>query len=78
MICGSGGSKSRLVKAAGAEPSGRMRNEKLHALDFKVKMFKKVRGRTVLEVWMWKNCTLLWREAHLQVKICKKMTGSDR
>ena len=25
MICGSGGSKSRLAKAAGAEPSGRMR-----------------------------------------------------
>ena len=32
MICGSGGSKSRLAKAAGAEPSGQMRDEKLHAL----------------------------------------------
>jgi len=32
MICGSGGSKSRLAKAAGAEPSGEMRNEKLHAV----------------------------------------------
>ena len=31
MICGSGGSKSRLAKAAGAEPSGQMRDEKLHA-----------------------------------------------
>ena len=31
MICGSGRSKSRLAKAAGAEPSGQMRNEKLHA-----------------------------------------------
>ena len=30
MICGSGGSKSRLAKA-GAEPCGQMRNEKLHA-----------------------------------------------
>ena len=30
-ICGSGGSKSRLAKAAGAEPSGQMRDEKLHA-----------------------------------------------
>ena len=30
MICGSGGSKSRLAKAAGAEPSGQMRDEKLH------------------------------------------------
>ena len=32
MFCGSGGSKSRLVKAAGAETSGEMRNEKLHAV----------------------------------------------
>ena len=30
-ICGSGGSKSRLAKAAGAEPAGQMRDEKLHA-----------------------------------------------
>ena len=32
MICGSGGSKSRLAKAAGAEPSGEMRDEQLHAV----------------------------------------------
>ena len=36
MICGSGpefgGSKSRLAKAAGAEPSDQMRDEKLHAV----------------------------------------------
>ena len=32
MICGSGGSKSRLATAAGAEPSGQMRDEKLHAV----------------------------------------------
>ena len=31
MSCGSGGSKSRLAKAAGAEPCGQMRDEKLHA-----------------------------------------------
>ena len=31
MICGSGGSKSRFAKAAGAEPAGQMRDEKLHA-----------------------------------------------
>ena len=31
MICGSGGSKSRLAKAAGAEPAGQMRDEKLCA-----------------------------------------------
>ena len=32
MICGSGGSKSRLAKAAGAEPCGQMRDDKLHAV----------------------------------------------
>ena len=32
MICGSGGSKSKLAKAAGAEPCGQMRDEKLHAV----------------------------------------------
>ena len=31
-ICGPGGSKSRLAKAAGAEPSGQMRDEKVHAV----------------------------------------------
>ena len=32
MISGSEGSKSRLAKAAGAEPCGQMRDEKLHAV----------------------------------------------
>ena len=32
VICGSGGSKSRLAKAAGAEPSGQTRDTKLHAV----------------------------------------------
>ena len=32
MICGSRGSKSRFAKAAGAEPAGQMRDDKLHAV----------------------------------------------
>jgi len=32
MICGSRGSKSRLAKAAGTEPSGQMRDKKLHTV----------------------------------------------
>ena len=32
MICGSGGSNRRLAKAAGAEPSGQIRDKKLHAV----------------------------------------------
>ena len=32
VFCGSGGSKSRLAKAAGAEVAGQMRHENLHAV----------------------------------------------
>ena len=32
MVCGSGGSKSRLTKAASAEPFGGMGDEKLYAV----------------------------------------------
>ena len=32
MFCGSGGSKSRLAKAAGAEPAGQMRDKQVHAV----------------------------------------------
>ena len=32
MICGSGGSKSNLAKAAGAEPAGQMRDAKVRAV----------------------------------------------
>ena len=35
MIWGSGGSKSNLAKAAGAESAGQMRDEKLHAVGAK-------------------------------------------
>ena len=32
MICGSGGSKSNFAEAAGAEPAGQRRDEKVHAI----------------------------------------------
>ena len=32
LFCGARGSKSRLAKAAGAEPAGQMKDEKLHAV----------------------------------------------
>ena len=32
MSCGCGGSKSRLAKAAGAEPAGQLKDDKLHAV----------------------------------------------
>ena len=45
MICGSGGSKSRLAKAVGAEPAGQMREQNCtplwRAAHFQVKSEKK-------------------------------------
>ena len=114
MICGSGGSKSRLAKAAGAEPSGQMKDAKVHAVVArstfvsnrstfvsekakdtsrsdhfwklrcrksarrcgakhisKSKCTKHTRVGPLLEVEMSKKCTLLWREAHFEVKMYK-------
>ena len=55
MICGSGRSKSRLAKAAGAEPSGQMRDEKLHVVvvrsNFEVKMYKTPQLRSTFRSW---------------------------
>ena len=107
MICGAGGSKSNLAKAAAAEPAGQMRDEKVRAVVArstfrsqnvqstptsdhlwklicrksarrcgakhisKSKCAKHTSFGPLLEVKMWKKCTPLWREAHVQVKMCK-------
>ena len=75
MICGSGGSKSRLAKAAGVEPCGEMRDEKLHAVvarsTFPSKNALNTMFGPLLEVEMSKKCTSLWREAHFEVKSVK-------
>ena len=67
MICGSGGSKSRLAKAAGAEPSGQMRDEKLHAdvapSTFSSQMYKTPHARTTFGSCDVEKCTPLWRES---------------
>ena len=76
MICGSGGSKSRLAKAAGAEPAGQMRAEKLHAgLARSTFPSEKVQNTWVSEHF-WKlrcrkSCTPLWREAHFRSEMYK-------
>ena len=54
MMCGSGGSRSRLNKAAGAEPCGQMRDDKLHAVyeaHFQAKMHKAHQRRTTFGRW---------------------------
>ena len=75
MICGSGGSKSRLAKAAGAEPAGQRSDEKLHAVVARIsksKCTKHTMLGPLFEVEMSKKCTPLWREAHFEVKSVKK------
>ena len=66
MICGSGGSKSRLAKAAAAEPKccGAKHVSKS-------KCTKHTMLGPLLEVEMSKKCTPLWREAHFEVKMYK-------
>ena len=53
MNWGSGGSEGRLAKAAGAEPAGQVRDEKVHAVvarsgeaHFEAKMYKTNQVRT--------------------------------
>ena len=79
MICGSGGSKSRLAKAAGAEPSGQMRDEQLHAVVVRSTFRSQhVQSTSASENFRklrcWKSarcCGAKWREAHFQVKSVK-------
>jgi len=75
MIWGSGGTKSTLAKAAGAEPAGQMRDEKLHAAVAKhiskSTCTKHTRCGPILAVEMSKKCTPLWRKAHFEVKMYK-------
>ena len=68
MICGSGGSKSRLAKAAGAEPSGQMRDEKLHAVVARSTFSSQNVQSKPGSDHFWK---LRWREAHFEVKTYK-------
>ena len=85
MICGSGGSKSRLAKAGGAEPPGQMRDELLHAVvsrstfgsqNVQSTSCSDMFGR-LLEVEMSKKCTPLWREARFEVKSKNKLKGRE-
>ena len=73
MICGSGGSKSRLTKAAGAEPDERWKIARRCGAKHisKSKCTKHTSSGPLLEVEMSKKCMPLWREAHLQVKKLK-------
>ena len=77
MICGSGGSKSRLAKAAGAEPficpDERWKIARRCGAKHisKSKCTKHLSFGALLEVEMSKKCTPLWHEAHVEVKMYK-------
>ena len=76
MICGSGGSKSRLAKAAGCGgcgaiwPDERRKNARRCGAKHmsKSKCTRHTMSGPLLEVAMSKKCTPLWREAHVEVK----------
>ena len=68
----SGESKSRLVKAAGAESCGQRRNQKLHAAVARSTFSSENAQNTTFHFLKFrcpKNFTPLWREAHFQVKM---------
>ena len=72
----SGQSKSRPVKAAGAEVGAQRRNQKLHAAVAKSTFASQNVQNTACLDHFWKfrmskNCTPLWRKAHSEVKMLK-------
>ena len=77
MFWGSVGSKSRIAKAAGVEPSGEIRRERLHAVVARSKfqsqhVKKKPHVRSTF--WSWdveKVYAVVAREAHIEVKSVK-------
>ena len=78
MIWGSGGSKSRLAKAAGAEPAGQMRDEKLHALVARSTFASQNVQNTWVSEHFWKlRCRKSARRCgakHISKSKCKKHT----
>ena len=78
MIRVSGESKSRLVKAAGAESCGQRRNQKLHAAVARSTFSSKnVQNMSASEHFLKlrcpKNCMPLCIEAHFQIKMYKTL-----
>jgi len=79
MICGSGGSSSRLAKAAGAEPAGQMRDEKVHAVVARSTFPSQNVQSTPCSGHFWdveKVHALVTRSTCRSQK-CKKLTGSE-
>ena len=80
MICGSKGSKSNLAKAAGAEPSGQMRDKKLHAIEARSTFpSQKCQKPTVSDHFLKLRCRKSARRCgakHISKSTCTKHTSS--
>ena len=78
MIWGSGGSKSRLAKAAGAEPAGQMRDEKLHAVVARSTFASQHVQNTSVSDHFWKfrcrKSARHWGAKHISKSKCSKYT----
>ena len=74
MICGSGGSKSRLAKAAGAEPAGQMRDEKLHAVVARSTLASEKAKSTSRSDHFWRKSARLCGAKHISKSKCEKKT----
>ena len=78
MIWGSGGSKSRLARAAGAEPAGQRRDEKLHAFVARSTFASQNVQSTPLSDRFWKlRCRKSARRCgakHISKSKCTKLT----
>ena len=78
MICGSGGSKSRLAKAAGAEPAGHRSDEKLHAVVARSTFPSQKVQSTSGPDRFWKRCRKSARRCgakHISKSKCTKHQG---
>ena len=70
MICGSGGSKSRLAEAAGAKPCGHLRNE-----NFQVKMYQAHHARTTFGSWDVEKVDAIVARSTFSSQKCTKHTN---
>ena len=71
MFWGSGGSKRRLAKVAGAEPSGQMRDEELHPIVVGAKLWKTQQVRSTFGSWDVAKVHTVWKS---KVKMSKHTT----
>ena len=80
MLWGSGGSKSNLAKAAGAQPAGQMRDEKLHAVEARSTFPSQKAKNTSRSDHFWKlSCRKSARRCgakHISKSKCQTMRGS--